>query len=305
MNGTQTGQRTAVAEMIADAKRYRDSAGIVNAGLDAQYERVCVRGDFAGLVDGETSDRSAGPVAVAVKRGGTGAVATEFRYERPGTGGGGTSNYRPANAASEKQMSFINSLLAQIPTDVADKAEEWLSGRTLNVREASDTIQRLLKHKDNAARHNLPTRNNLHSTSREDESVPTAPVAAPEETTVNPWSEWRTVAQSLAPETDGMYRYAVTAVSTGETAFYGISRRTDKRTGRVYLNLCHVIGGRADTRITNPAIMITVAKQIHAAGIDAARKRFADELGMCWHCGRHLTDATSRSLGMGPVCRNK
>jgi hypothetical protein len=35
----------------------------------------------------------------------------------------------------------------------------------------------------------------------------------------------------------------------------------------------------------------------------AALKRYGQEIGRCGHCGRTLTDATSRALGIGPVCR--
>lgn len=41
------------------------------------------------------------------------------------------------------------------------------------------------------------------------------------------------------------------------------------------------------------------------AGPEAAQTRFGQELGQCYHCYRALTDETSRSLGIGPVCRNK
>lgn len=34
-----------------------------------------------------------------------------------------------------------------------------------------------------------------------------------------------------------------------------------------------------------------------------AGPRFGREIGRCYVCGRTLTDATSRSLGIGPVCR--
>lgn len=36
-----------------------------------------------------------------------------------------------------------------------------------------------------------------------------------------------------------------------------------------------------------------------------AGKKFGQEIGACCRCGRSLTDATSRSLGIGPDCRQK
>jgi len=38
---------------------------------------------------------------------------------------------------------------------------------------------------------------------------------------------------------------------------------------------------------------------------EVAGKRFADELRMCWRCGRDLTDEESRARGMGSTCASK
>jgi hypothetical protein len=38
---------------------------------------------------------------------------------------------------------------------------------------------------------------------------------------------------------------------------------------------------------------------------DAARMRFATETAHCYRCGRRLTDALSRELGIGPDCRGR
>ena len=46
---------------------------------------------------------------------------------------------------------------------------------------------------------------------------------------------------------------------------------------------------------------LTILKEI-AADPDAG-PRFGREIGSCYRCGRTLTDETSRSLGIGPVCR--
>jgi len=39
--------------------------------------------------------------------------------------------------------------------------------------------------------------------------------------------------------------------------------------------------------------------------VEAARKRFSDETVCCYACGRRLTDAESRALGIGPECRKR
>jgi len=49
----------------------------------------------------------------------------------------------------------------------------------------------------------------------------------------------------------------------------------------------------------------TILAKIRAAGVLTAAKRYADELGQCYRCGRALTDDVSRALGIGPVCRER
>lgn len=44
---------------------------------------------------------------------------------------------------------------------------------------------------------------------------------------------------------------------------------------------------------------------IQDTGIEAAGKKFADELHHCSACGLPLTDAVSRAYGKGPTCREK
>jgi hypothetical protein len=42
-----------------------------------------------------------------------------------------------------------------------------------------------------------------------------------------------------------------------------------------------------------------------AADLEAASRRYGQELGVCGRCGRTLTDEESRAYGIGPVCRDK
>jgi hypothetical protein len=42
-----------------------------------------------------------------------------------------------------------------------------------------------------------------------------------------------------------------------------------------------------------------------AADLEAASRRYGQELGVCGRCGRTLTDEESRAYGIGPVCREK
>lgn len=82
--------------------------------------------------------------------------------------------------------------------------------------------------------------------------------------------------------------WAVSTVKSGDWAgFRSVSR---------------VIGGRSDERVRGGERK--AALEAIAADADAA-KRYADELGACYRCNRHLTDETSRQLGIGPDCRSK
>lgn len=51
-----------------------------------------------------------------------------------------------------------------------------------------------------------------------------------------------------------------------------------------------------------PAEALVALKAINSDP-DAAAFRFADTFTRCWVCGRHLTDAISRLLSVGPTCR--
>lgn len=69
-----------------------------------------------------------------------------------------------------------------------------------------------------------------------------------------------------------------------------------------FRSVSRVIGGRSNVRVkgtTRRDALVAIEK----AGYEAAGMRFAQELGRCYRCGKHLTDDLSRQLGIGPVCR--
>lgn len=63
-----------------------------------------------------------------------------------------------------------------------------------------------------------------------------------------------------------------------------------------------VIGGSPNERVHRSTASVALAA-ILREGIDKTGLRFGLELGRCRKCGKHLTDETSRSLGIGPKCR--
>jgi hypothetical protein len=90
-----------------------------------------------------------------------------------------------------------------------------------------------------------------------------------------------------------------------------------RRPGKVFVN--RVIGGHQDIEIpadskakikterVDPVTQRTALKAILAApgGPAAAMELAGIELKFCRRCGTHLTDKTSRALGIGPDCRSK
>jgi hypothetical protein len=90
-------------------------------------------------------------------------------------------------------------------------------------------------------------------------------------------------------------RYAIPG-KDGALRFYSVKRNTERLA--VWVDVW-----ASDARYPIRAIpqRIEILKEI-AADPDAG-PRFGQEIGRCYVCGRTLTDETSRSLGIGPVCR--
>lgn len=91
-------------------------------------------------------------------------------------------------------------------------------------------------------------------------------------------------------------RYAVTD-DTGVTKFFRVKAGTKNPAYRFIdvqaSDTFYPVRGKA-TVVIAKAILTDVA---------GARMLYANELGRCYQCGRTLTDETSRTLGIGPVCR--
>jgi hypothetical protein len=88
-------------------------------------------------------------------------------------------------------------------------------------------------------------------------------------------------------------RYAIPK-DDGALMFYSVKKGT-------YVTFVDVWASDARWPVKNSAEkkrILTAIKDDPDAG-----PRFGREIGACYVCGRTLTDATSRSLGIGPVCR--
>jgi hypothetical protein len=94
-------------------------------------------------------------------------------------------------------------------------------------------------------------------------------------------------------------RYAVPN-EEGKLAFYIVSR-PDKGDWKGW-TFVSVMASDERHRIRGFAAVKAILEKI-AADPDAG-PRFGREIGACYVCGRTLTDELSRSLGIGPVCRD-
>jgi hypothetical protein len=92
------------------------------------------------------------------------------------------------------------------------------------------------------------------------------------------------------------------ATGNNDLDFYRVDRPTEGRwAGRTFVK--RIIGGNPDIQVRG-AEARNALNRILAAGPDDAKKKYGQEIGQCGECNRHLTDETSRELGIGPVCRS-
>lgn len=98
--------------------------------------------------------------------------------------------------------------------------------------------------------------------------------------------------------------YAIPSTTgNNDLDFFRVDRPTDgKWAGYTFLK--RVVGGKPDLPVAR-AQRAEVLQRIVDTGIYASRKQYADAIGRCYACNRHLTDETSRALGIGPECRKK
>lgn len=90
----------------------------------------------------------------------------------------------------------------------------------------------------------------------------------------------------------------------GEVTFYKVDRPTEgKWAGKVFVSLQHGSDYTSMSRQAGNTILGHIVDQ----GVQEAMLRYGRELGHCGapNCGLPLTNAESRELGIGPVCRTK
>lgn len=96
-------------------------------------------------------------------------------------------------------------------------------------------------------------------------------------------------------------KYALPHADGNGITFFEV---VERRNGARYLN--QLVGAPGDwRRMTNLSVRLQLYAARHIAeDCKTAAKLFADAHGVCAKCGSPLSDATSRSRGIGPVCWN-
>jgi hypothetical protein len=95
-------------------------------------------------------------------------------------------------------------------------------------------------------------------------------------------------------------RYAVEV--DGALGFFRVDRPAEGRwAGRTFVSV------QASDEFYPVRARARRARVLAAIAADpaAASARYGQELGVCGVCGRTLTDATSRQIGIGPICRER
>lgn len=101
-------------------------------------------------------------------------------------------------------------------------------------------------------------------------------------------------AAPVATESD----YALEDSGPGDFKFY----RVTKWQGRTYIR---VQASDEFHPIRNAGHRKAILTTIRTVGVDVAMGLYGQHIGRCGRCHRTLTDATSRSIGIGPDCRSQ
>lgn len=234
----------------------------------------------------DENDRQAGQIATD----GPMVVEVDIIPERQG---GGEPTSRGVEPASDKQIAFIESLAAR-------KGVE--ANPVVTKEEASAEIERLMDLPDVEAFR----RNKYDAPCSECGNIVEAETGVLRQVD----GKWLVGHSAGCPDEpnlpaevpDGFY---AVDNSDGDTSFYRVKQ--GKKPGVVFIDL--VLGGGFGERLVRQPAPYrqrdAILGKIVEAGFEAASERFGRELQTCARCGRHLTDETSREIGLGPECRKK
>lgn len=137
----------------------------------------------------------------------------------------------------------------------------------------------------------------------------TQPVEAGQGYAIQTTSGWQTAHHKAdcveAPST-------LESIDVGYYAFPSITGNNDLdffaiHTNRGVKEIHRIIGGHPDQRV-NSVERVRVSEYLESLSREElfnAQALFGREIGKCGRCGRHLTDETSRAIGLGSDCASK
>ena len=116
--------------------------------------------------------------------------------------------------------------------------------------------------------------------------------------------------QPCAPKWSGFEvepgHYAIpSATGNNDLDFFRVDAGKGRHEGRMFVK--RIVGGHPEYGMTvkDARYVLAFLSELTADARSLARQRYGTEIGRCYRCNRHLTDETSRKLGIGPDCRNK
>lgn len=170
----------------------------------------------------------------------------------------------------------------------------------LSMREASDEISGHLSPKGKQAKMDFEARTQNRASIRQEATQAQARVYTPAGTVPAPLhsSKWERFEDIPAGH------YAVPSLTgNNDLYFFRVDRPTEGPwQGRYFVK--RVIGGKPDSKVRGKTVLEAM-QAIRKADPDKAAILYGQEIGRCFRCNRHLTDETSRALGIGPDCRSR
>jgi len=191
---------------------------------------------------------------------------------------------KPAKPLSASQVNYVGNLLKQLNAEYTGQTPVEALDRHGAGRKLLDGLVSAREAKAHGESYKLP----------QDVSQSAKPVDDSGE---------RTVTKGKFNPTEVEKGYYATPSKTGnnDLDFWFVNVVTREGKWQGWRTVSRVIGGHANTKVFKAERRLALEKIIDF-GIERAGNVFADELGQCKKCGKHLTDETSRQRRMGPDC---
>lgn len=191
------------------------------------------------------------------------------------------AEFRVTPGASNKQINFLVDLLNS--RSIGDDAETALRDRCERQATANEALG------DRAATENGITKDRASDFITRLLAAPRKAKAKPADPTI-----------SIPEVPEGRYAFEI----DGVLKFFRIKHGKNSWTGFTFIDAGR--GGAHDdlqwTSVRDAAYKRQIVERINTDP-KGASERYGQEIGECSHCGRTLTDETSRAIGVGPVCR--